>query len=346
MFWRFARFTTGLMAVSLYLGCASKVLQYEHADEVLKNEEYDKKIEVKPEPPPAPKVEELPPATAKSEKPAKKKRGRHRARAGKKKEVAKVDQEGPHKPEIEDGDGFKGRRPVKDPFRVGEKIVYSLSYFNITAGTLEMDTLPMVEVNGQKAYHFEVHAQSNSFFNRIYGVDDTATTYMAYDSMIPLNLSITLKESKQLAEARTYVDWDTLKASYWQKRITKEHGEQSKKLEWQVLPYSQNVISAVYYVRLFKYEVGKHYAFRVADEGKNIVFSGEVIRKEKLQTDIGDFDTVVLKPKITVDGNFAPVGDILFWLTDDDRHFIVRIESKIKIGTLVAKIKSLDKGQE
>ena len=155
-----------------------------------------------------------------------------------------------------------------------------------------------------------------------------------------------MKESKQLAEARTFVDWKTLKASYWQKKVTKEKGEESKKIEWNVLPFSQNVISAVYYLRAFSYREDKLMSFRVADEGKNIVFSGEFVRKEHLVTDIGEFDTIVMKPKITVDGAFAPVGDILFWLTDDDRKFIVRIESKIKIGTLIAKIKKIEKGQD
>ncbi len=253
---------------------------------------------------------------------------------------------GPRQPDIEDTLGFEGRRPLKDPFRVGEKVTLDITYFNIVAGTMEIMVKPMVEVNGQKAYHFELHAETNSFFNRVYGVNDTATTYVSYEELIPLSLSITLKESKQLAEARTYVDWKTLKASYWQKRVTKEHGEQSKKIDWQVLPFSQNVISAVYYLRTFSYREEKPMAFRVADEGKNIVFSGEFVRRERLRTAAGEFDTIVMKPKVTVDGAFAPVGDILFWLTDDERKFIVRIESKIKIGTLVAKIKSIDKGQE
>ncbi len=87
-------------------------------------------------------------------------------------------------------------------------------------------------------------------------------------------------------------------------------------------------------------------AFRVADEGKNIVFTGEVLRREELSTKIGKLKTLVIKPTIEVDGAFKPVGDILIWLTDDDRKHVVRIESKIKIGTLVAKLKSIDKGRE
>src|SRR5690606_29120766 len=111
---------------------------------------------------------------------------------------------------------------------------------------------------------------------------------------------------------------------------------------WKILPFSQNVVSAAFYMRTFTYGPDKELAFRVADAGKNLVFTGKVLRREKLDTEIGQLDTVVVKPKITIDGVFKQVGDILIWLTDDERKHIVRIESKIKIGTIVAKLKSIE----
>jgi len=320
-------------------GCAARILQHERSDEVLKVEEFDKKVVVKEEenvpPPPLPEVKETTPA-----KPGKKAIAKNKVSPEKK----KVKPKGPRQPEIEDSAGFEGRRPLKDPFRVGEKTTFDMSYFNIVAGTVTTEFKPMVNVNGVKAYHIEVTAQSNSFFSRIYTVEDKATTYLSYEDLVPLNLQISIKESKQLAETRTLFDWTKLQADYWQKRITKEKGERSKKLEWKIEPYAQNVITAAFYLRVFQLEVGKTYSFRVADEGKNIVFSAEVLRREVLKTAIGDLKTVVLKPSIVADGVFKPVGEILVWFTDDERKHMVRLESKIRIGSIVAKIKSLEKG--
>lgn len=363
-----------LLFTFLFLtSCAAHILQDDHASEVLKTDEYDQKLNIKVEespahPPPEPVVkasteptEKLAPHSKKSKK-IKKSRKDTKSKAAKKvsakkaKSVAKggkplgkdavKETSDKRQPEMEDSVGMIGRRPLKDPFRVGEKVTLALSYFNIVAGNMEIGVLPFVNVNDERAYHFEVTAKSNSFFGHIYSVDDRATTYLSYDRMIPLNLKISIKESKQLAETRTFFDWKTLRASYWQKKITKDHGEQSKKLDWDIKDFSQNVISAAYYMRIFAMEPGKNLAFRVADEGKNIVFKGEVLRREKLQTKIGELNTIVVKPTLTVDGVFTPVGEIVFWLTDDDRKFIVRIESKIKIGTIVAKLESLEKGKE
>lgn len=334
---RLGQFLIGAIFLLALGACAGRILQHEKAAEVLKTEEFDKKVEIVEEPvapPPEPTVKEAPAEKKKkvAVKPVEKKK--------------KVKVTGPRQPELEDKEGFEGRRPLIDPFRAGEKVVFDISYFNIVAGTLDVEVKPMATVNGVKAYHFEVTGKSNSFFNRIYAVDDKAVTYLSYDDLVPLNLQISLKESGQLAETRTFFDWKTKRASYWQKRITKEKGERSNKLEWDLLPYSQNVISAPYYLRVFKLEPGKNLAFRVADEGKNLIFTGEVLRREKLKTPIGELDTVVVRPKITVDGVFKPVGDILIWLTDDDRKFLVRLETKIKIGTIVAKLKSLERGRE
>lgn len=342
---RFARIVGFIFILAFIAACAGKVLQYDRSDEILKNEEFEKKVEIKQvEEPPTPVVKEV--GDVSGAKPAEVKKAKAKPEPPKKKEKEAKKPSGPRQPLIEDSVGFEGRRPKVDPFHVGEKVTLNISYFNIVAGTLDIEVKPFVEVNGRKSYHFEITGKSNSFFSKIYAVDDKAVTYMTYDDLTPLNLQISIKESKQLSETRTLFDWKNMKASYWQKQVTKEHGERSKKVDWDLVPFAQNVISAAYYMRVFTYEVGKTYQFKVADEGKNITFKGEVLRKEKLDTEIGKFDTIVIKPVVTVDGVFKPVGDILVWLTDDDRKLIVRIESKIKIGTVVGKLKALEKGRD
>jgi len=249
-------------------------------------------------------------------------------------------------PEMEDREGFEGRRPKVNPYRIGEKVTLGLSYFNMTAGYLDMEVLPDVEVNGARSHRFRVSIKSNSLFSKFYAVDDVATTYVNQEDLLPFNFEISVRESKQIADIRSFFDWPNLKGNYWEKRVSKDKGERSKSIEWEIKPYSQNVISAVFYLRNFTLTPGKKLAFPVADEGRNIVFKGEVLRREKLETEAGTFDTVVVKPQFEVDGVFKPTGDILLWLTNDDRKFIVRIESKIKIGTIVGKLKALAPGRE
>jgi hypothetical protein len=97
-------------------------------------------------------------------------------------------------------------------------------------------------------------------------------------------------------------------------------------------------------MRVFQWDVGKEISFRVSDDKQNLVFKGKCLRREKLKTDLGEFSALVIKPEFTLQGKFKPVGENLIWISDDDRKFILRIESSIKIGTLVSEIVSLEPG--
>ena len=56
-------------------------------------------------------------------------------------------------------------------------------------------------------------------------------------------------------------------------------------------------------------------------------------------------DAIVIQPNITLKGKFKPIGENLIWLSDDDRHYILRIEAKIKIGTLVSQVVEIKPGK-
>ncbi len=243
-------------------------------------------------------------------------------------------------PSIEDGEGFDFRRPLQDPFRVGEVIKHEVYYnvFRITAGEMEFQTLPFKMVNGRKAYQFQLGLKTTSLFSSIYAVDDRVVTLIDYDLWLPRLYSLHVKESSQLREARSYFDFEQLKAVYEEKKITSKKGVEEKKQEWEILPYSQNVFSVIYYMRLFAWREGKEYSFRVADDGENLVFKGKVIGRETLKTPIGEMKAIKIKPEFTVKGAFKPVGDIYIWLSDDSRKIPLRIESKIKIGTIISQI--------
>lgn len=213
----------------------------------------------------------------------------------------------------------------------------------MTAGHMDLSVKPFVEVNGEKSYAFQVDLKTSDFFSRIYAVEDQATSYLDYNTLLPYNLQIKVRESKQIKEVRSVFNHNELKATYWEKKVKKGEDPKEKNVQWEIKPFSQNVMTALFYLRTFTLTPGKDLKFRVADDGKNYMFTGKVLRREKLSTEIGKLDTVVVQPTITINGMFQQVGEILIWLTDDDRKFPVRIESEIKIGTLVAKVKSIQR---
>lgn len=348
----------------LLTACSSSYLKYDKEATLQKNEEFAQavKIEEAPAPTPTPTSSPAPTVTPEEKKvPSVRAKTRHapkekvstRRKKGRKKITKKEKAEEPapakpavRQPELEDSAGFPPgeRRPYVDPFHVGEVVIHNVSYFGVSAGELKLKVEPFKEVNGRKAYTFATEIKSSSLFNAFYSVDDRAETLVDFADLVPRVFFLHVKESGQLREARSYFDVNKLHASFWEKKVTKKNGAEEKKQEWDILPFSQNVFSAAYYMRIFQWKVGKEYSFRVADDEKNLVFKGIALRKEKLSTDAGEFNAIVVKPTIMTHGVFTPVGDIFIWLSDDEHKYVLRIESKIKIGTIVSEVTKIVPG--
>ncbi|KYG60315.1 hypothetical protein AZI85_12635 [Bdellovibrio bacteriovorus] len=262
-------------------------------------------------------------------------------------ETAKAEVPATRQPDIEDSAGFEGasRRPLKDPFRVGEEVVHDVHYFKVSAGELRLKVEPFAMVNNRKSYTFAIEIKTSKLFNSFYSVDDRVETFVDFEDLVPRVFQLHVKESKQLREAKMLFDTEKNTATFWEKKVTKEDGEEEKRQQWDILPFTQNVYSAVYYMRNFQWETGKEYAFRVANDNENLVFSGKAIRREVLDTELGPMKAIVIQPNIVLKGKFKPIGDNFIWLSDDDRKYVLRIESKIKIGTLVSEVVSINPGK-
>ncbi len=345
----------GLLIFSLVFltSCSSKFLKYEKSSDLEKNDEFEKLVRIQTAKPKVqssaaastPKTNETVVVAEEPKAPlptntVKKSKTKKNSKSG---QVAVVDLT-KHEPEEEGQDGFIGRRPVVDPFRENEKVVHEVTYLKMDAGSLTFETLPYAQVNQKKSYHFKASILSTSLFSSFYSVDDFVSILMDYETMVPSAFTLHAKETAQLREARAFYDQTGLQATYWEKKYTQAKGEEEKKLNWEILPFSQNTFSSLYYFRAFPWKVGDERAFRVTNDKENLVFTAKAIRKEVLETQAGKFNAIVIQPQVTLKGKFKPVGDIFIWLSDDDRKFILRIECKIKIGSLVSEIVKLDKG--
>ncbi|MFN7729371.1 MAG: DUF3108 domain-containing protein [Bdellovibrio sp.] len=337
-----------LASALVFAGCASSFLKYEKAESLKDISEFDNQVKIEtnelpeevagaevsaPAPSPTPQI------------PAPLVKNTKKKAAKESKAVSPVASATKHEPELEGQDAFLLRRPLKDPFREGEKVIHEVSYFSSTAGVLTMSVKPFAQVNGRKSYHFHTAIKSASVFDLFYSVDDYVSAMMDFETLIPSVFTLHVKESGQLREARFLFDWQKKTANYWEKKVTKKKGPEEKKQNWEVPEYSQNVFSSIYYLRVFNWEVGKNNSFRVADGGENLIFRGTAVKREQLSTDAGDFWAIKIKPEIQLKNAFKPVGDIYIWLSDDDRKYILRIEAKIKIGTLVSEVIQIEPGK-
>ncbi|MFN7454211.1 MAG: DUF3108 domain-containing protein [Pseudobdellovibrionaceae bacterium] len=330
--------------MALIVGCASKVLKFDEEEKLKDLKEFDQTVNIVM--PPEETASFVAPSTTTSTLPGRS--GVKPKISPQKPEMKKtttVTTPAKRQPEIESDRGFQGRRPIVDPFQVGEKIVHEVTYFKTNAGSLTFEVKPFASVNGRKAYNFKTSIQTSPFYSRFfYSVDDYVNVLMDFEDLVPSVYTLHVRESSQLREARMFIDHQKHQATFWEKKVTEKKGVEEKKLEWSVESYAQNVFSTMFYLRFFQWEVGSENAFRVAHDGKNLIFKGKALRKENLKTEVGTFDAIVIKPEVTLEGKFKPTGENLIWVSDDSHRYILKIESEIKIGTLVSRIVELNPG--
>jgi hypothetical protein len=97
-------------------------------------------------------------------------------------------------------------------------------------------------------------------------------------------------------------------------------------------------LSSFYYIRTLKPQVGRSVYVEVLDNKKLWNVEVQIIRRERVSTRLGDFDTIVIKPLLKSEGIFNRRGDMYIWLTDDDRHVPVKLQTKVALGRVTATL--------
>jgi hypothetical protein len=230
-------------------------------------------------------------------------------------------------------------------FRTGERVVFDITYFGATAGQLELGVMPEKEVAGRATYHFRAIATSTSIFSLFYRVNDVADSYMDTTGLFSHKFSIKLDESRQTRDVLELYDQNKMKAYYWSKLVTPTKGEQKDQSVIDLVPYTQDGISAFFYVRTLPLELGKVYEFPVVNNGKLRTVRITVLRRENLVTKVGEFKTIVVKPEVVLDGMLQQnSGDSFMWISDDADRQILKIDAKIKVGSVIAYLRERSNG--
>ncbi len=219
------------------------------------------------------------------------------------------------------------------PFKVGEKLVFSVSWSDIVkAGTATL-SVPGVKVfNGRKVYHIISTASSAPQPSAIFYTRDRIDTYL--DTQ---NYTI-WKSEKHLVEGE-YKNDEVI--YYNPPQRTSTRGVATMR----TLPNPRDALGGFYYVRTLNLAVGGQVRVNYADGKVTKPIVVKVLRKEQVTVPAGTFDTIVIEPVLKeTEGIFKQEGRIWIWVTDDEKKMPVILKSKIVIGNIEVKLESYTLG--
>ena len=239
---------------------------------------------------------------------------------------------------------FPKRRPAVEPIWIGEKLVFDITYFGVSAGDFALTTMPFRTIDARRVYHIQGTAISSKVFSMIYRLNDMVETFFDYEGLFSHRFHIVLDETKQSRDSLELNDSKKRQTFYWNRWNHKVRGYTETK-EFQPMPaFPQDSLSALYYLRSVPLPEGGVVTVPVVSEGKSWEAVVTVVRREPCSTPLGTRQCVVLNPETRYQGILKKQGDSFLWLTDDDRRIPVRLEAKVKIGMVVAKLRAFDEG--
>ena len=226
------------------------------------------------------------------------------------------------------------------PFAPGERLVFELRWAVVPAGKAVLEVMPMKTIDGTKAYHFRMTAESNAFVDMFYKVRDRIDSYVTADMSHTIHYRKKQHEGGSKRNIKVQFDWNNSTAQYYDGRKTRDTIE--------IVPGTFDPLSVFYYSRLAKFEPDGIIECPVSDGKKLVSGSARIVRKETIEVPGGTFETYLIEPELKdIGGVFKKSKDakIRLWVTADQRRLPVKIASKVSVGSFVGELITIEKGR-
>jgi hypothetical protein len=209
----------------------------------------------------------------------------------------------------------------------GETLVYDIGWGPFKAGFVVLTVEPDPEYH---AIRIGAKALSNSFVDRFYRMRDFIISTVDETGLYPLFFEQHLREGKKF-RSNGWILYD-----HERKKI---HIKERRFKTLDATPFVNDYLSVLYNVRTRSFAPGDTFSLPLYAEGK--VHSLYFVCKGRKNTTIESVEVpcLVLEPKlVTEKGAFNKKDKIEVWFTDDKLKRPVLIRSKIKVGSITARL--------
>ena len=213
------------------------------------------------------------------------------------------------------------------PFNVGEKLIYDVSFAGIRAGKAYLEVLN--ENNSSNEIHIRFVAKTSFPFSSIYSINDQIDTWLDIRNLHTNKIVKSIKQGNYSKESETIIDYEK-SISISNKDTTMING------------FLYDPYSLFYLLRTKPLILGKTIKIN-AFNGK-IITPIQIITKseESINTSIGSFNCLVVKPFRKGSTLLKNKGDMMIWFSNDKKKFPIQIKIKLQYGSMLLKINEIN----
>ncbi len=213
---------------------------------------------------------------------------------------------------------------INTAYQPGEVLNYRIHYGIINAGLCNMTVSEPLTINNKSAYNLKVEGETVKSFDWAYKVRDKFESWVDVNSHAPIRYAKTVRENN-------YFNQDIAIYNHSDKWLKNKQGQIA------IPQYTQDIASAIYYMRTLNYadaKIGATYPIDVYLDNKIYNLNVKYVGKEVIKSDIGKVRCFKIKPQLVVDRVFKSTDAMTVWVTDDENKVPVRIQTEIRVGSL------------
>ena len=228
--------------------------------------------------------------------------------------------------------GLRAQKPDSAawvPYRVGEKLYFSVNWTVGNIGTAHMYVTAVDSFRGHPCFRIEAGASSNKTIDLFYPVRDY------FLSLIDLRKLFSRKFVKHQKEGSTVSERELVYDQERSIRFDLARGDTAK-----IVPEAQDELSIFYYFRTLDLRVGEGYLLENFIDRQGNPLKVMVLRTEWVEVPAGRFFCFVVEPYIRQGGLFQHKGNLHIWITNDQNRIPVKVTSELDFGQIVVLLES------
>jgi hypothetical protein len=221
-------------------------------------------------------------------------------------------------------------------FNTGEKITYTIFYnvigLYVNAGDAQFTVTPS-KWEGEPALALTARVNSNRRYDWIFKVRDKYESIVDTKSLLPYFFSRSINEG-------SFHQKQTLSFNQKVNEVTTQKGESFKTADC-----TFDVISIIYAARNLDFknlQVNEKVYLSFFLDKELFPSYFKYLGKEVVQTKFGKFKAIKIAPLLVKGTMFEGGERMTIWVTDDDNHIPIRIETPIIIGSIKVDMKSYE----
>ncbi len=213
-------------------------------------------------------------------------------------------------------------------FKVGEYLKYRIHYGIINAGIAELRVKEISHRNDRPVYHMIGEGRSVGMAEWFFPTRDRYESYIDTKAILPWEFIRDVDEDGFIIKRH-------LKFDHYSSKVTETIDKPEK--TYSIIPYSQDMLSALYYARCVNTDELKPGDFLPVNmflDYEDFSFRLKLMGVETIKTNWGKVRCKKLIPVVQEGRVFSDKEGLTLWVTDDENKVPIRLEAELLVGKI------------